>query len=145
MTSRAESAVREFCAAWGDGSAASSPDVPTLLSKLAPDAYWHLWVPGGRVVRGRRELEAEIRRQVRHATHQRCEIVKLVAASHMVFTERVDSFHWNGVQATSHVGAMFELNDAGQITAWREYFDMVNVARQLGVDPAVLEHPQGEP
>ena len=145
MSTRAESAVREFCDAWGDGSSASSPDVPTLLSKLAPDAYWHLWVPGGRTVRGRSELEAEIQRQVRHGTHQRCEIVKLVAGSHLVFTERVDSFHWNGVRATSHVGAMFELNDAGEITAWREYFDMVNVARQLGVDPAVLEHPQREP
>ncbi len=49
--------------------------------------------------------------------------------------ERVDVNAMNGVPVTFNVTAIFEVRD-GAITHWREYWDAVHVARQLGIDPA---------
>ena len=46
----------------------------------------------------------------------------------------------NGVTVTFYVTAIFEVRD-GAITQWREYWDTAHVARQLGIDPAIMFEP----
>ncbi|BBY37226.1 hypothetical protein MMAN_13600 [Mycobacterium mantenii] len=41
---------------------------------------------------------------------------------------------------TFHVTALFAVRD-GAITHWREYWDTTHVARQLGIDPALMFAP----
>ncbi len=45
-------------------------------------------------------------------------------AGSVVMNERVDTFSMDGKQTGIPVCGVFELNDAGQIVAWRDYFDM---------------------
>ena len=51
-----------------------------------------------------------------------------------VFTERVDYSLRNGKWTPIPLVAVFELNDAGKIVAWREYLDLVNTARSHGIE-----------
>ena len=39
-----------------------------------------------------------------------------------------------GKRVTVHVNAIFEVED-GKIAAWREYYDSVALAKQLGIEP----------
>lgn len=52
-----------------------------------------------------------------------------------VFTERTDhvTLHKGDRKVGSRVCAVFELNDAGLIVSWREYWDSGDVMRQMGV------------
>jgi len=50
-----------------------------------------------------------------------------------VFTERVDYSLRNGKWTPVPLVAVFELNEGGEITAWREYLDLANTARSHGM------------
>src|SRR5216684_4476792 len=50
----------------------------------------------------------------------------------VVFNERVDTIRMkNGKTAAIPVAGMFELNDAGKITCWRDYFDLATFTKQI--------------
>jgi limonene-1,2-epoxide hydrolase len=50
-----------------------------------------------------------------------------------VFTERVDQSLRNGKWSAIPLVAVFDLNNDGKIIAWREYLDLVNIARSHGM------------
>lgn len=51
-------------------------------------------------------------------------IINIAAAGRSVFTERVDRFRYNGMDWTTvRACGYFELDEAGLITTWRDYFD----------------------
>ncbi|WP_297833491.1 nuclear transport factor 2 family protein [Pseudomonas sp.] len=128
-----ENLIREFCQAWGDGSAESRPQLEKILSMLAEDAVWQLWVPGGPVIRGRESLRLEIQRQMSYVTHNLCTIKNIVSSDRVVMTERDDYAVSSGKPMPHSMVAVFELDECGLITAWREYLDTADLAKKKGV------------
>ncbi|PKM05632.1 MAG: nuclear transport factor 2 family protein, partial [Gammaproteobacteria bacterium HGW-Gammaproteobacteria-5] len=90
MGIRQETFIREFLDAWGDGTAESRPQLDRIISMMAEDAVWQLWVPGGPVIRGREALRREIERQMSYVTHNKCTIRQIVSSDDVVMTERDD-------------------------------------------------------
>ncbi len=133
MGQRQEQLIRSFCDAWGDGTASSRPDVEKILAMMAEDAVWQLWVPGGPTIKGRAALRSEIQRQMSYVTHNRCVIRHMVSSDHIVMTEREDYAVSSGVPMPHSIVAVYELNEEGLITAWREYLDTADLARKKGV------------
>lgn len=141
MGLREETIVREFCNAWGDGE--RGPDIDRIVSMFAEDACWQLYVPGGPVIRGRAALRAEIDRQMGYVRGTQCGITHIVSSGSLVMTERLDHFIKNGHRAAHALMAVFELDEQGLITAWREYFDTWDLARQTGSEPGRLAGIEG--
>jgi limonene-1,2-epoxide hydrolase len=129
-----EKFIQEFCEAWGDGSLERKPDVEKILSMMSEDAEWQLWVPGGPIVRGRAALREEIHRQVRIATNNKCNIVNVLSSNTMVMQERSDTAVILGKPCPHQMVAIYELDSAGLIKRWREYLDMADLTRKMGVD-----------
>ncbi|MEA3133855.1 MAG: hypothetical protein QOG17_1701 [Gammaproteobacteria bacterium] len=129
-----EKFIQEFCEAWGDGSLEKKPDVERILSMMSEDAEWQLWVPGGPIVRGRAALREEIQRQMRIATNNKCNIVNVLSNDKMVMQERSDTAIILGKPCPHQMVAIYELDDAGLIKRWREYLDMADLTRKMGVD-----------
>ena len=129
-----EKFIREFCEAWGDGSFDKKPDVEKILSMMSEDAEWQLWVPGGPIVRGRAALREEIHRQMRIATNNKCNIVNVLSNDKMVMQERSDTAIILGKPCPHQMVAIYELDDSGLIKRWREYLDMADLTRKMGVD-----------
>ena len=61
----------------------------------------------------------------------RSDITAYASRGNFVFVERVDSFITHGIAHTASLNSVFEVNSDNLITAWREYFDSGDVARQL--------------
>jgi limonene-1,2-epoxide hydrolase len=133
MGLKQERRVLDMLAAWGDGSADSRPDLERILAAFAEDIEWQLWVPGGPLIRGREALRAEILRQMSYVTHNHCRTRHIVSSDHVVMTERDDYCVSNGVPMPHSMVAVYELNDAGLIRAWREYLDTADLAKKKGV------------
>lgn len=133
MGLRQEQIIREFCAAWGDGTATSRPQLDTILNMMSEDAVWQLWVPGGPVIRGRAALRDEIQRQMSYVTHNHCVIRNIVSSDSIVMTERDDYAVSSGKPMPHSMVAVYELDAEGKITAWREYLDTADLAKKKGV------------
>jgi limonene-1,2-epoxide hydrolase len=131
-----ENKVRAFCAAWGDGSDESRPDVEAILAMMAPDAEWQLWVPGGPVVRGKEALREEIERQMSFATNNKCNEVNILSNDRLVMPERSDTAIIMGRPCPHQMVAIYEFDDDGLISRWREYLDMADLTRKMGIDEA---------
>ena len=131
-----ENLLKEFCDAWGDGSFEKKPDVEKILSMMAEDAEWQLWVPGGPTIRGRDALRQEIHRQMRFATNNKCNIVNVLSSDTMVMQERSDYAIIRGRPCPHQLVAIFEFDAAGLIKRWREYLDMADLLRKQGTDEA---------
>ncbi|HDZ56368.1 MAG TPA: nuclear transport factor 2 family protein [Pseudomonas xinjiangensis] len=133
MGLRQEEIIREFCAAWGDGTATSRPQLNTILNMMSEEAVWQLWVPGGPVIRGRAALRDEIQRQMSYVTHNHCVIRNIVSSDSIVMTERDDYAVSSGKPMPHSMVAVYELDAEGKITAWREYLDTADLAKKKGV------------
>ena len=125
--------VEKFCALWGDGTADAKPQVDNIVAMMAPDAVWQLWVPGGPVIRGRAALRAEIERQMTFASHNKCNILHMVSSDTIVMTERADDAIVRGRPMPHSMVAVYELDQDGLITAWREYLDTADLAKKTGI------------
>lgn len=56
----------------------------------------------------------------------------IVANGNTVLTERTDAFNFkDGRRAAVRVMGTFELDENGQIAAWRDYFDMAEMQREF--------------
>jgi limonene-1,2-epoxide hydrolase len=59
-------------------------------------------------------------------------ILKSTHDGNVVFNERVDTLVMkNGKKADVRVAGLFELNDAGKIKVWRDYFDLATFTKQI--------------
>jgi limonene-1,2-epoxide hydrolase len=140
MGKQQEEFIREFCDLWGDGSLEKKPQVEKILSMMSEDAEWQLWVPGGPTVKGREALREEINRQVRIATNNKCNIVNMLSSDTMVMTERADKAVIFGKPCPHFMVAVYELDEDGLIKRWREYLDMADLTRKMGVDEQAAGH-----
>lgn len=134
MATKQEEIVREFCAAWGDGKTAV-PDIDKIVDMFAPDGEWQLWVPGGDTIKGRDAIRKEIERQIQFSSYMQCGINKIISAGSVVMTERVDHFTMRDIRVEHALVAVFELDEAGKIKSWVEYFDTADLGQQLGMKP----------
>ncbi len=135
-----EKFVAAFCDAWGDGSDESRPDVEKILSMMSADAEWQLWVPDGPIIKGQEALRAEIHRQMEMATNNKCNIVNVLSSDTMVMQERSDTAMIFGRPCPHQMVAIYELDADGLIHRWREYLDMADLTRKMGVGEDVAAH-----
>jgi limonene-1,2-epoxide hydrolase len=65
------------------------------------------------------------------------EVLTMVSNDRFVFQERITVFEMGDKRITLRLAAVFEVVDE-KIAVWREYYDSVDLARQLGVDPSFV-------
>jgi limonene-1,2-epoxide hydrolase len=114
-------------------------DVEAMTDLMSDDFVWQVNVPLAEVVVGRDAARAEAERQAARSTGMLpgSELRTIASNDRTVFTERVDVVEIAGKRVALHIAGLFEVRD-GKVTAWREYFDGNDLARQLGVDADIL-------
>jgi limonene-1,2-epoxide hydrolase len=122
MTETPLELVRRFCAAWSDG------DVDALGEYFTPDAVYHN-IPIDPVT-GRDNIKATIAGFTAGVDKVEFRVHHIVADGPVVLTERTDVFITGDRSIELPVMGTFEVTD-GQISAWRDYFDMNQFMAQL--------------
>ena len=118
-----ETVVREFIRAWSEG------DAQKLADFFTEDAV--VWNDGRTTVRGREAIYTHFKLQVTACTDCDFEVTQTVASGNIVFNERIDRMKIAGAPVELPVAGVFELDGAGKLTAWRDYFDLNTVMTQL--------------
>lgn len=128
--------VREFLTLFHT----TSLDGAALRAMLAPDARYQPIVPIAPVRMGADAIIGELERQYQLYDECACRILHLAVTGRTVFTERIDSVRQlaNGMQTTTHVVGVFDLDEEGRIIWWREYWDALDCAGQLGIDDKTM-------
>ena len=114
-------------------------DVDGIAALMADDIVWQINVPSWRPRVGREAAREELAKQNAMATGglPGSEMLNIASNGGVVFTERMDVFEIGETRITLRVNAVLEVVDS-KIAAWREYYDSVDLARQLGVDASVV-------
>ena len=115
--------VEDFVAAFKD------QDVEAIMSFFTEDAVYHN-MPGEPAI-GIAAVRALIESYVPNATSIDWQILAIAETGSTVLTERVDRFVFGEIQVAVPVMGAFEIRD-GKISAWRDYFDLASLNRQLG-------------
>ena len=118
-----EAIVRDFCAA------VSRCDLAEILGYFAPDAVYHN-IPMD-PVRGHAEIEATLRQFLSPGGGVEFEIEALASTGRTVLTERVDRIVFGGKRVEIPVMGAFEIDANGKIAAWRDYFDLQQLMKQI--------------
>ena len=119
-----EAVVREFCAAF------ARQDVAELLGWFTDDAVYHnIPLPAAE---GKAAIEATLRQFVGPGGEADFEIRNLAVVGNVVLTERVDRLTMQGKPVVLPVMGAFEVTPQGKIRAWRDYFDMGQLLKQVG-------------
>lgn len=109
-------ATREFFKAW------ERKDVEAIVAAFAPDGVYHN-IPF-QAVQGRDHIRKAVAQFVGLGDDMTFELCKVVCAGDTVVTERVDSWTHKGKRQSLPVMGILEFNADGQLTGWREYFDV---------------------
>jgi limonene-1,2-epoxide hydrolase len=109
------------------------PDIDGLAASFAPDCVAYVLYPSTKPVMGRETLKEEFERQAKMSQTPRSDIKAYGSSGKHVFVERVDHFITHGINHNVSMSSVFEVNEDGLISAWREYFDSGDVARQLNM------------
>ncbi len=113
----ADRIVREFCEAWGRG------DTDAIMAAFADDAVYHNMPMAP--AQGKDAIRATIDGFLKMSPGGvKFDVKNQVASGRVVFNERIDTFVIEGKETAAPVAGVFELDDAGRIVAWRDYFDM---------------------
>lgn len=132
----AEQIVRDFLALFHT----NELDAEALRSMLALDARYQPIVPIAPVRLGADAIVEELERQYQLYDECACDTLNIAVSGNTVFTERVDTVRQlaNGMKTTTHVVGVFDLDASGRITWWREYWDALDCAGQLGIDDKTM-------
>ena len=120
----AEKIVRAFC------EAVRRRDAKELVGFFSADAVYHN-IPIAAVT-GPAEIEKVLQQFLGPASEAEFEIRSLAVRGNTVLTERVDRFTVGDKRIELPVMGTFEVDDAGKISAWRDYFDMNQFTSQMG-------------
>ena len=127
-----ESAVRAFLAAWDDGK--------RLGDFFANDAVMQM-MPRDPIA-GRDAIAEELANQAAWASDFDLRVLAMASTGNTVLAERLDRFVMGGKTIDVPVVGVFELDDAGKLTAWRDYFDWGRMMEQVeaaGIDTSAAE------
>jgi len=116
--------VRDFCEAF------ARQDLEELLGYFAEGAVYHN-IPLA-PAEGRAAIETTLKQFLDPEGEAEFVIRHLAVSGNVVLTERVDRLTLQGKRVEIPVMGTFELDDQGRITAWRDYFDMAMLTKQLG-------------
>lgn len=138
MSATNEATVLAYLKTFHEG---NPPDFAALKRYLAPNAvYWSL-VPSAAQIKGADAICAGIERQFGMYRDCTCEVHAIRSGGNHVFTERTDHvvLHHDSRTVSARLSAVFEIDDDGLISSWREYWDSEEVVRQMGVTRAEME------
>ena len=125
MAVNCEKVVSDLFAAW------SRINLDEIMSYFAPDAIWDN-VPMNAPAKGSAAIREMTQGFLKDMSAFEAKVSKTVHAGNVVINERVDTVRMkNGKKADVPVVGVFELNDAGKITAWRDYFDLATFTKQI--------------
>jgi limonene-1,2-epoxide hydrolase len=125
MAVNCEKVVSDIIGAW------SRLNVDEIMSYFAEDAVWDN-VPM-KPAKGRDAIRKMTEAFLKDTTEFSAKILRVVHAGNVVVNERIDSVVMkNGKKAEIPVAGVFELNDAGKIQIWRDYFDVASFTKQAG-------------
>ena len=125
-----EEAVRSFLLAF-EGENLDSTQIERIVSRMAPDARYHLFAWEEPFV-GHDAIRDELLRQAAMTSDGRFEFVSIASAGQIVFVERIDSTNINGKRADFHVVGVFEVDAHGKIASWRDYLDSREITVKVG-------------
>jgi limonene-1,2-epoxide hydrolase len=123
MAINCEKVVSDLFAAW------ARLDLDGIMSYFTEDAVWDN-VPMT-PAKGRNAISEMTQGFLKDTSRFNAKINRTVHEGNVVFNERVDTIIMkNGKKADIPVAGMFELNDAGKIKVWRDYFDLGTFTKQ---------------
>jgi limonene-1,2-epoxide hydrolase len=125
MAVNCEQVIGDLFAAW------TRLDLDGIMGYFAEDAVWDN-VPMNSPAKGRAAIREMTQGFLKDTTSFGAKILKSLHVGNTVFNERVDTIKMkNGKGADIPVAGIFELNDAGIITSWRDYFDLATFTKQI--------------
>ena len=115
-------------------------DIAAVRAMLADNARYQPIVPIAPVREGADAICGELERQYELYGECACKILNIAVSGSTVFTERVDTCRQlkDGRETTTNVVGVFDLDEAGRIVSWREYWDGLDCACQLGIDDKAM-------
>lgn len=124
MAANCEKVVSDLFAAW------TRLDLDGIMSYFAEDGVWDN-VPMS-PAKGQAAIREMTHGFLKDTDTFSAEIKRSIHDGNVVFNERVDTIVMkNGKKAAIPVAGVFELNDAGKIKVWRDYFDLATFTKQL--------------
>jgi limonene-1,2-epoxide hydrolase len=124
MAVNCEKVVNDLFAAW------TRLDLEGIMSHFAEDAVWDN-VPMS-PAKGKAAIREMTNGFLKDSTSFSAKILKQVHVDNTVFNERVDTIAMkNGKSAAIPVAGMFEIDNAGKIKVWRDYFDLGTFTKQI--------------
>jgi limonene-1,2-epoxide hydrolase len=124
MADQCEKTVNELFAAW------TRLDLDAIMSHFAADGVWDN-VPMG-PAKGPAAIREMTQGFLKDTATFSAKILKSAHVGNVVFNERVDSITMkNGKKADIPVAGMFEIDHAGKIKVWRDYFDLATFTKQI--------------
>jgi limonene-1,2-epoxide hydrolase len=123
MAANCERTISELFAAW------SRLDLDGIMNHFTENAVWDN-VPMS-PAKGKAAIREMTQGFLKDTTSFGVKILKSAHEGNVVFNSRIDSIAMkNGKKADIPVAGMFELDDAGKITVWRDYFDLATFTKQ---------------
>jgi limonene-1,2-epoxide hydrolase len=125
MAVNCEKSVSDLFAAW------ARLNIDEIMGHFTEDAVWDN-VPMT-PAKGKAAIREMTTGFLKDTSTFTAKILKSAHDGNVVFNERVDTIVMkNGKKADIPVAGMFELNDAGKIKVWRDYFDLASFTKQIG-------------
>ncbi|PHR50994.1 limonene-1,2-epoxide hydrolase family protein [Cycloclasticus sp.] len=121
-----EETVKRFCEAWDE------MDQDTILSLMSDDAVYHNLPLGP--LKGCQQIADSVEGFLKMTASTEFKILTLVADGKRVVTERVDTFAFKdgSMMKELPVLGIFEFDNNGKISSWREYWDMQDWLKRGG-------------
>ncbi len=115
--------IRDFCGAW------ANLDTDELMTYFADDGVYYN-MPG-KPWEGAEAVRAGIDGFLKGWSKTDWEVLNIAANGNVVIAERVDRTDANGKHVDLPCVGVFELDAAGKIKMWRDYFDQGTFVRAM--------------
>lgn len=109
------------------------PSIEAALEALDDNAYYQMVVPTIAAVTGKANIIDSLKTMTEKVKDQKHDMVSIAGDGDFVFTERVDYSLRKDEWVPVPLVAVFQVNDAGKIYAWREYLDLFNNLKNHGL------------
>jgi limonene-1,2-epoxide hydrolase len=125
MAVNCEKVVNDLFAAW------TRLNLDEIMSHFDENGVWDN-VPMNNPAKGKAAVREMTAGFLKDTASFEAKILKSVHEGNLVINERVDTIRMkNGKTAAVPVAGVFELNDAGKVTSWRDYFDIATFTKQI--------------
>lgn len=125
MAANCEKTVSDLFAAW------TRINLDEIMTYFTADAVWDN-VPMNAPAKGAAAIREMTQGFLKDMTSFDVKLLKTLHVGNVLVNERVDTVVMkNGKKAAIPVVGVFELNDAGKVTVWRDYFDLATFTKQI--------------